>query len=938
MTPSFPSTRGRAHGVTVCLLAAFAALLGSQLLIAAESGRTTPDDAANRAAAALYEGIRTETLSNGLRVYLKPIPASPVVTTMVAYRVGSCDEELNATGLSHYLEHLMFKGTDKIMPGDIDHMTLLNGGANNAYTTEDYTIYFFDFAADRWQAALDIEADRMQNLRIDSRHEFEQEKGAVIEELQRNEDTPWDLESKTLVPLLFGKSAPYGHPVIGERRHVRGATASVIKSHYDRWYHPNNAALVVCGGFEPESTLARIKKLFEPIPRKALPERKPAAEVIRSQPVHEEMRSKFEVPRLLMSYNTVPATNPDYYALEVLQAILTGGKTGRLYKKMVEGAEIATSVDSSDSVGRYPGSFSIQVELLKGKQLKEAENLVLAELQRLRDEPVSDKELKRVKRGVLAASIFDRESVHNLADSIARGVTVADLDWVKNYLPRISAVTAADVQQVARKYLDPNRRVVVWSVPGAEGVGRGTGADTGSRSEPLVRAEGAPRSALYRSTTKAADNPADFSLKGARRVVLDNGLTLLLLEKRELPILVANSFVPDVRLHEPADKAGLAYLTGRLLDEGTPEHTGPQIAELIENAGGVLSLSGSGGSVKVLSPDRHLGLSLLLECLSRSSFPQDAFKREQARQLSEIDDMEQRPEERAQMLYKELLYGKHPFGRPTFGRRAIVEKLKREDCASFYQEMFVPNNVMLALVGDFDADGLVNEIKQLTAGWKRSPVPEANPPAVEPPAGFVQRIITMPQAAQLHFYLGGVGIRRDNPDYYKLVVMDYVLGTGPGFTDRLSSRLRDRQGLAYTVNANIASSASDQPGLFTCYIGTPPQNFELVRKIFLEELNRIRDETPKLREVEDAKQYLLGSLPFQLTTSDRIATELLYTERYHLGFGYLEDYRKAIAAVTPAQVQEVARKYLLPDHMVLVASGAIDRNGKSLASPRPSGR
>src|SRR5262249_14601549 len=145
------------------------------------------------------------------------VPGSPIVSIMTAYRVGSADEDLDHTGLSHYLEHLMFKGTDKIMPGDIDRKTLINGGANNAYTSEDYTIYHFDFAADRWEIALEIEADRMRNLRIDEKHEFEQEKGAVIAELERNEDSPWDLEFKEIVPRLFGRTNPYGHPVIGER-------------------------------------------------------------------------------------------------------------------------------------------------------------------------------------------------------------------------------------------------------------------------------------------------------------------------------------------------------------------------------------------------------------------------------------------------------------------------------------------------------------------------------------------------------------------------------------------------------------------------------------------------------------------------------------------------------------------------------------------------
>ena len=199
--------------ISLALLALLLSGLLAQRTFAADSADASANTAL-KAANALYDGIREEKLDNGLRVYLKPIAGSPVVTTMVAYRVGSADEDLDNTGLSHYLEHLMFKGTDKLKPGDIDRMTQINGGQNNAYTTNDYTIFHFDFAADRWDIALGIEADRMQNLRVDEAHEFQQEKGAVISELERDEDEPWDLEQKTILPLLFGprKSLrPSGH-------------------------------------------------------------------------------------------------------------------------------------------------------------------------------------------------------------------------------------------------------------------------------------------------------------------------------------------------------------------------------------------------------------------------------------------------------------------------------------------------------------------------------------------------------------------------------------------------------------------------------------------------------------------------------------------------------------------------------------------------------
>lgn len=902
-----------------------AALVPAGTLFSADPPPAT--DASDRAAAALYEGIQTYTLDNGLRVYLKPIPSSPVVTVMVAYKVGSSDENLDATGLSHYLEHLMFKGTKKLKPGDIDRLTQINGGNNNAYTSEDYTVYHFQFAADRWDVALKIEADRMQNLLIDKAHEFEQEKGAVIEELKRNEDEPWDLEMKALLPMLFGNKEPYGHPVIGEEEHVRAATAQVIKAHYDKWYHPNNAALVICGGFDPDKALARVKELFDPIPSVKLPERKKADLLTRDKPARKAINSKFEVARMLMGYNTIRTGEPDFYALEVLDAILSGGKTARLYRKLVEEDRIANTVGSSNSTGRYPGWFSVQVELLKGQDRKKAEAKVLAELQKLRDDPPSDAELKRTKRRLLASAVFQREGVHGLADSIARGVTTNDLDFLKTYLSKIQAVTAEDVQRVAKKYLDPEKRAVVWSVPSEK---RSQASAFGSRLS-AVR----PRRELGRADKEAAPagGSADFSLKNVKRVVLDNGLTILLFEDHRLPIVVAQADVKYVRLSEPEGQVGVANLMGRLLDEGTDKHTGREIAELIEGVGGQLGLEATGASVKVLATDRALGLKLFFECLTRAAFPKEALERERQRLLNEIADSETQPESKAQRTFRSLVYGNHPFARPPQGVRADVEKLTRENIEAFYHRVFVPNNTVVAVVGDFDADKVVQEIKELTADWKKTDFGRPTEPKVTKPEKFTQKILTMPEAAQLHFLMGHVGITRDNPDYYKLLVMDYVLGTGTGFTDRLSANLRDRQGLAYTVTANITSSAAEEPGVFACYIGTAPKNFEHVKKSFLAELNRIRDEPPTEAEVENAKKYLLGSLPFRFTTDSRIAEQLLSIERHKLGFGYLDDYRKAVAAVTPADVQAVAKKYLDPEHMVLVAAGAIDAQGKVVAPP-----
>jgi zinc protease len=921
-----------------CLLAT---LVGGWLAIpglAQETASTDSDRQLVLTVQGLFGKIQKHTLDNGLRVYLLPMTNTPVVTVMVAYRVGSADEEKDQTGLSHYLEHLLFKGTDKLMPGDIDRITQRNGGRNNAYTTEDMTVYHFDFAADRWQVALEIEADRMRNTRIDTRHEFEQEKGAVIAELERNEDMPGDLEYKEILKLLFPPESPYSHPVIGQREHVRAATAETIRRHYDNWYHPNNAALVIVGGFDATEALGKIRQLFGPLPRGELPPRKTARFYPeRSGPIRHEFRSKFDAPRMLMGFNTVAVGTPEDVVLDLVDSILSGGRTSRLYRLLVEQEQLVTSVRTGNYAGRYPGWFAIQLDLLQGKDRHRAEELVLRELERLAQEGVSTAELARARRKVLAQFIFAADDVHNLANAIARAACYPGGEDVTRfyvtYLERLLQVQSQDIQRVVRQYLQRRQACIVWSVPPAEEKKNGNSApqpkNVPQRSYPWQQILTLAHRPQRTQTSSPAVGGQHFSLQAAQRHVLPNGLVVWLWEDHRLPIVIAQAEVADVRLREPADKAGIAALMGDLLDEGTQRHTGPQIAELIENVGGSLSMHSSGGGLQVLRPDMDTGLSLLFECLTQPTFPQEAFQRSQARQLSTLEDLATQPFQRGLNLFRQKIYGMHPLGRSELGSRATVEKLTPADCKAFHSSTFAPNFTTLVVVGDFDSAILLRKIEELTREWKPLPASPLQLP-VPPPTTSEVQIVSDPKAAQVHVFIGHLGITRDNPDYYKLLVMDNVLGTGPGFTDRLSATLRDRMGLAYTVRATITSNAGKQPGTFSGYIGTFAKSFLDVQRSFLREIERIREEPPSDQEVEDAKKYLLGSIPFRFATRHDLASQLLTIERYNLGKDYPEIFRREIAQVTPTDVQAVARKYLDPKRLIIVAVGPIDTQGRPL--------
>ncbi len=888
----------------------------------AEEAKDKPDPGAaeklaRKTASALYDGISSTTLENGLRVYLKPIASSSSVTTMVVYKVGSCDEDKSFTGLSHYLEHLLFKGSAKLKPGDIDRITFRAGGSNNAYTSPDMTAYHFTLPAGQWKAALEVEADRMRNVRIDKEHEFDKEKGAVISELARNEDKPWDLEYKAILPVLFGKKHPYGHSVIGETSHVKDATEKVIKDHYDRWYHPNNAALLIVGGFDEKEALATIKKLFAEIPSAKLPDRKEVPAEAAKLPARTQFVSKFSQARLMVGFQTIKAGDPDHAAITVLDAILSLGKRARLYTALIEGAAVASEVGSDHSPGRYQGWINVTVEVLPGKDRADAEKRLLAELAALRDKPVTADELARVKRQLIASTIFRCEGTNGLANSIAEAVTLTDLDFVKKYLPRIQEVTAEDVQRVAKKYLDPKRSATVWSIPGEE-------EKTGRAS--ALRAKTAARHTAGRADAVTVG----IDLKKTQRVELPNGLVVLLYEDKRLPLFEVHAALRASNIYQDDTKLGVAALMGNLLDEGTTKRTGVQISEAIEAVGGSLALNSSGGNARSLTPDRKLALSLLLESMIEPTFPAEAFRRSHARLMAEITEAETQSNPRARREFAQAAYGLHPLGRPSSGTTKTAFRLTRADCEAFHKLVFQPSNTILVLAGDFDAKEMLAEVKRLTADWKNVPLPKPTSVKVARPKEFTTKILSMPKAAQLQIYMGHAGIRRDDPDYYKLLVMDHILGTGPGFTDRISARLRDREGLAYTVNAKITESAGSEPGLFVCYIGTDNQNFAKVKKLFLEELNRIRDTKATAVELADAKAYLIGSQMLQYGTVGGIASQLLSIERYKLGLDYVEDYQKAIKAVSLEDIQNVAKKHLDPARMYLIAAGAVDEKGEPL--------
>jgi zinc protease len=411
---------------------------------------------------------------------------------------------------------------------------------------------------------------------------------------------------------------------------------------------------------------------------------------------------------------------------------------------------------------------------------------------------------------------------------------------------------------------------------------------------------------------------------------LDNGLKILLVENTSLPTVSMTGSVLAGARYDSESKAGLAIMASRLLDEGTENRNSFEIADAIESVGGAIETDGSFertiAGAGVLKKDVDLGLELLSDLLMRPVFPDEYVEKEKERTLAEIVSAQDRPQVVAGWAFNELVYQNHPLHRPSHGYPETVEGLTRNDLLDFHRRYFVPNNVILSVVGDFRVADLLPKFEKAFGCWEAKPIvfPTYSEPIRQ--TGRRVKFITMP-AQQVNIYLGHLGIRRTNSDYYALQVLDTILGGGAGFTARIPQRLRDELGLAYTTFASITMTAGLDPGRFIAFIGTSPENMKLAIDGLLNEIRRIIEEPVTAQELQDAKDYLTGSFVFAFEASPQIARFLVHAEVYGLGFDYIEKYPEYIGAVTIDDISRVARKYLDCENYTLVVVGPVAEDG-----------
>jgi zinc protease len=407
-------------------------------------------------------GVTDVTLDNGMRVIVKEDRRAPVMVSQVWYRAGSMDEFNGTTGVAHVLEHMMFRGTQNVPPGEFSRRIAAAGGRENAFTSRDYTAYFQQMQKDRLELAMQLEADRMANLVI-SDELFAKEIQVVMEERRlRTDDQPQSVVYERLMATAY-QAHPYRRPIIGWMDDLQNMTAQDARDWYANWYAPNNATLVVAGDVEADAVVALAKRYFGALPARALPERKPQAEPKQLGGKRIVVKAPAQVPYLLMAWHAPKLVDwekdTDPYALAILAGVLSGNDSARLQKTLVKTQQIAVNASAGyDAVARGPGMFMVDATPAPGKSVAELERAIRAELARVQKEGISEAELERVKAQVIAADVYQRDSLFYQAMQLGEYVTTGlPPEALMRRVDKLRAVTARQVQDAARQWLQDDR-------------------------------------------------------------------------------------------------------------------------------------------------------------------------------------------------------------------------------------------------------------------------------------------------------------------------------------------------------------------------------------------------------------------------------------------------------------------------------------------------
>lgn len=831
---------------------------------------------------ALPPGVRLTTLDHGLTLIVREDHSAPVVSVQAWCKSGSIHEDrwLGA-GLSHVLEHMLFKGTTHRAPGQIDREVQDAGGYMNAYTSFDRTVYYINVPNTGARVAVDILCDIMQNATLPA-EELEKEKQVILREMDMNQDDPGQKSSRRLFETAYTRSN-YRLTIIGYPDIFGRVKREDIVAYYRERYAPNNVFFVVVGDIKAAEVEEQIRLAFsmakaQPAPPIYLPDE--PVQLVQRDLVEE---SPIELGHLHLSWHIPDLRHPDVPTLDVLATLLGSGRSCRLYQEVRENQGLVHSVDAWTYNPGNPGLFGMSA-IVNADKFEAARDAMLAEIERMKREPVSEAELGKAVRQFVSATLATRKTMQGQAQDLGGSwLAAGDLNFSARYLELVKRIRPADLQRVAREYLTAANRTQYALLPAGTQAAQVETADT-------------------------------FSVLPIRKFELPNGLRILLKEDHRLPFVEFRAVFRGGVLSEVPARNGVTLLTAKMLLQGTRTRSAEQLAIQIESLGGSMDSYGGNNSLgvnaEVLSSDFAAGLDLVADVLLNPVFPKPAFERERDVQLAAIRAQKDQLLQRAGRLMRQGLFNDTGYGLDVNGTEPSLTSLGTADLQEVHRTLCTPNNCVLAVFGDINTSETLAALEKTFGAWAPGPpLQETNAP---PPLREVKRVSETPDKKQAVLVVGFPGTTIYSDDRYALELIQEACSD---LGSRLFTRIRENLGLAYYVGAQHFPGLV--PGYLAFYAGTEPEKAQQVEHEMLNEAAVLCQDGLTAEELQRAKAKIIGQKKISRQDLGNWAMTAALDELYGLGYDHSDQDDARFEAITLEQVKTTARKYLNPAAMVI---------------------
>jgi zinc protease len=868
------------------------------------------------------------TLPNGLDVILSEDHRLPLVSVNIWYHVGPANEVGGRTGFAHLFEHMMFEGSKHVEPNaHIRYLEAAGASDLNGTTDFDRTNYFETIPANQLELALWLESDRMGYLpdRLDQASLSNQQDVVRNERRQSVENNPYGIVEEGVFHELYPKGHPYHADVIGSHMDIQAAKLDDVRDFFERYYAPNNASLAIVGDFDSAAAKTMVEKYFGPL-RRGAPVPKisvvtPPITAERRKVIHDQV----ELPRVYMAWLTTPIFKPGDADADLASDILGGGKSSRLYKKLVYEKQIALDVSALQNSLTLGSMFEIVVTARPGHTPEEIEKAIDVELTEFRKDGPTAAELERAQNGAETRTILGLERLGGfggVADRLNEyNHYLGTPDYLAKDLGRYRSATTSSIRAFAENQLKPSARVIVYGVPGKPDLEPDPAAPKAAKKGESNGGVAFNADAPWRANPPQPAAARPLHLPAPEIFQLSNGLTVYYNYRPGLPVVSANLVFSSGSAANPVGKPGLASFAANMLQQGTATRNAMQIADEAALLGTALTSGANmdGSSVGASSLTKNFAgtLDLISDIVLHPTFPPEEVERRRASRLAAFADDRGNPEVIVVRAGIAALFGLNsPFGYDNAGTEESVKAITRDDLVNFWTTHYIPANAALVIAGSIPVDQLKSIAESKLAGWKGGEVPALKLSAPEPTKAKIV-IVDRPGAQQTMVRLEQMGVARSNPDYPAIEVMNSELGGL--FSSRINMNLREEHG--YTYGANSSFVYRRTLGYFVAGGGirtdaTAPAITEIFK-----EFHRMMETPMTAEELSLAKDSQSRSLPGMFEASSGAAGALAELYLYNLPSDYFHLLPGRLDAVTAEDAEAAAKKYLHPEDMILVCVG-----------------